>query len=239
VDGATDAIKTLVRHVLGASAAAGRPFEVHRRYYDLPALYFAFQSFEIAFGKPIGPPELTDADMLDRIRPLFVKGLSWAELTAGHNDSLDVPLGSTPAEWTAIINALAKLAPPHKGAVRQVQVSGVLAGSEHRTVLLTRKATRRITEARRLLNPDVQSHTDTGYIREFDKDKMTFILRNAKGENLRFVECTEELYEDALVAFETDRAVTIVTTETAGAANAELISMTSSASEISGDIGTE
>ena len=67
---------------------------------------------------------------------------------------------------------------------------------------------------------------------------MTFILRNTKGENLRFVECTEELYEDALVAFETDRAVTIVTTETGGAANAELISITS-ASEISGNSGTK
>jgi hypothetical protein len=69
---------------------------------------------------------------------------------------------------------------------------------------------------------DVQSHTDRGFIREFDKDKLTFVVRNGKGETLRSVEFSEEQYDDALVAFDTDRAVTIVTTETAGAPNADL-----------------
>jgi hypothetical protein len=217
VYGATDAIKTLVRHVSGASAA-GRPAEVYRRYYDLPAIHFAFQSFEIAFGKPSGPAESFDADMLDQIRVLLDRGLSWAETESLYADS-------TP-EWTAIINALAKLAPPQRGTVQEVQVSGVLAGSDYRTVRLTRKTTRRISEARKVLSPDVQPHTDTGYVREFDKDRLTFILRNARGETLRSVEFFEEQYDDALVAFETDRPVTIVTIEIAGAANAELISIT-------------
>ncbi len=255
VDGATDAIKTLVRHVLGASATAGRPSEVYRRYYDLPAVHFAFQSFEIAFGKPSGPAELLDADMLDRIRPLLVKGLSWAELPSelpvllveGNGNWNHLPSAFNPPfdprlEWTAIINALAKLAPPHKGTVEEVQVSGALAGSTYRTVRLTRQTTRRISEARRVLSPDVQSYTDTGYIREFDKDRLTFILRNAKGETLRLVEFSEEQYDDALVAFETDRSVTIVTTQSAGAANFELVSITFGSStdgEASGSADSE
>lgn len=219
VEGATDAIKALVRHVLGASAITGRLSDVARRYYDLPAVHFAFRSFEIAFGKPSDPTELMDPDTFDQIRSLLVKGLSWAELaTEG------IPANPT-SEWTAIVNALTKLAPPQKGTVQEVEVSGVLTGSEYRTVRLTRHTTRRISEARKLLNPDTMPHTDTGYVREFDKDKLTFTLRNAKGETLRFVEFSEEQYDDSLVAFETDRIVTIVSTETVGAA-AELVSIT-------------
>jgi hypothetical protein len=242
VDGATDAIKTLVRHVLGASAGAGRPSEIYRRYYDLPAVHFAFRSFEIAFGKPSGPRELTDADMLDRIRPLLVKGLSWAELGSespdlpmflaegNWNENRLIPSFDPRLEWTAIINALAKLAPPHKGTVEEVQVSGVLIGPMYRTVRLTRRTTQRISEARRLLTPDIQSHTDTGYVREFDKDRLTFTLRDAKGETLRSVEFSEEQYGDALVAFETDRPVTVVTTQSAGTTSTELVSITFGAS---------
>jgi hypothetical protein len=216
VDGVTDAIKTLVRQVVGVSG------EVYRRYYDLPARHFAFQSFEIAFGKPNDPAELLDADMFERIRPLLAKGLAWAELGNG-----DVP--STP-EWPAIVNALAKLAPPQRGIIQEVEVSGVLAGLEHRMVRLTRNTTRRIVEARKLLNPDVLLHTDIGYVREFDKDKLTFLLRNAKAEDIRSVEFAEEQYDHVWVAFDTDRIVTIVSTETADAAHAELVSITFGAS---------
>jgi hypothetical protein len=236
VDGATDAIKTLVRHALGASEVAGRPSEVVRRYYDLPAVHFAFRSFEIAFGKPGGPAELVDADMLRRIRPLLVKGLSWAEQTSElqpfilfeeHGNS-EI---STRLEWTAIINALAKLAPPQTGTVQEVEVSGVLAGLEYRVVRLTRHTARRISEARKLLNPDVRLHTDTGYVREFDKDKLTFFLRNVRAETVRSVEFSEEQYDDVWAAFDTDRVVTIVSTETAGATHAELVSITFGSSE--------
>ncbi len=235
VDGATNAIKTLMRHAFGASATAGRPPEVYRRYSDLPAVHFAFQSFEIAFGKPTGPAGLLDADILDRIRPLLAKGLSWAELTSEPSlvpgitaleyGNIRPGIFEPTSEWTAIIDALTKLAPPHKGMVQEVQVSGVLAGSMYRTVRLTRQTTRRISEARRLLNPDVQSYADTGYIREFDKDKLTFTLRNEKGETLRLVEFSEEQYDDALVAFETDRLVTVVTVQSPGGP-VELFSIT-------------
>jgi hypothetical protein len=220
VEGATDTIKTLVRHVLGASAVAGRLSEVARRYYDLPALHFAFRSFEIAFGKPSDPAELMDAETLDQIRRLLVKGLSWAE-----SATESVPADLTP-EWTTIINALAKLAPPQKGTVQVVEVSGVLAGAEYRTVRLTRQTTRRISEARKFLSPNTKMHTDTGFVREFDKDALTFTLRNAKGEDLRLVEFSEEQYDDSLVAFDTDRIVTIVTIETVGVAKLELVSIT-------------
>jgi len=227
VDGATNAMKTLVRYALGASVAPGRPSDNYRRYYDLPALHFAFHSFEIAFGAPDVPPQLIDEiDVMNRVRPLLTRGLSWAGAPESPSLSLDSSLPQSNAEWTAIVTALSKLAPPQKGAVREVEVSGLLAGTKNRPVRLTRAATRRISEARRHVNLDVRSHTEIGYIREFDKDRLTFILRTATGETVRAVELSEDQYEDALVAFETDRMVTIVTAETIGEPYAELVSIT-------------
>ena len=222
VDGATNAMKTLVRYALGASAVAGRPSEIYRRYYDLPAVHFAFESFEVAFGPPDVEPEFPEVDILNQVRPLLARGLSWA---SNPQDSA-ASFPERNREWTAIVTALSKLTPPQKGPVREVEVSGSLAGTKNRPVLLTRNTTRRISEARRSFNSDVQSHTDTGYIREFDKDRLTFILRSSVGDNLRVVQLSEEHYEDALVAFETDRMVTIVTEQTPGEPLAELVSLT-------------
>ncbi len=56
------------------------------------------------------------------------------------------------------------------------------------------------------------------------------------------MEFSEEQYDDALVAFETDRSVTIVTTQSAGAANFELVSITFGSStdgEASGSADSE
>ena len=63
VEGATGAVRTLVRHALRMQSSTGRPAESFRRYYDLPAVGFAFGSFQIEFGAPAfdGQPPL-DAD---------------------------------------------------------------------------------------------------------------------------------------------------------------------------------
>jgi hypothetical protein len=60
---------------------------------------------------------------------------------------------------------------------------------------------------------------------------LTFILRNARGDDLRHIAFSEDQYEDALVAFETEKPVTIVTTQTPGVALAELVSLTFSTPE--------
>lgn len=216
VDGATDAIKILVRYASGASEATGRPSDVLRRLYDLPARHFSFRSFEIAFGKPSGSQDVFDDNVWNQIRLLLEKGLSWADDGAG--DVSDTP------EWTAIVSALAKLAPPQTGPVQEVEVSGVLAGLEYRSVRLTRDTSRRISDARKLLNPDVRLHTDVGFIRELDKDKLTFTLRNAQADNLRLVEFSEDRYDDVILAFDTDRVVTILSSVVTGRP-AELVSI--------------
>jgi len=63
-----------------------------------------------------------------------------------------------------------------------------------------------------------------GLVREFDKDRLTFILRDGKGETIRNVSFAEQHYEDALLAFESEGIVTIVVLDTQP--SAELITIT-------------
>lgn len=221
VDGATGAVKTLVRHSLSLLSTTGRPAEFFRRYYDLPAVGFAFHSFEIAFGAPeaLGQLELDEQQTLDRVGALLTKGLAWATAEKGEEPEQT-------AEWSAVVEALAKLAPPQKGAVSAVEVSGVLAGNVALPIRLSRRSTERISQARKRLPPDRRARTFDGVVREFDKDRLTFILRNAVGENLCTVSFSEAQYEDALLAFDSEMPVTIVAYESSAQQPAELISLT-------------
>jgi len=218
VDGATGAVRTLVHHVLSLTPSTGRPPETFRRYYDLPAVDFAFRSFEIAFGKPTssGQPSLEETETMNEVERLLHMGLAWttAQVTA--------PPSATP-EWSSIIDALARLSPPHKGVVKEVVLSGKLTGYS-RAVRLTRASTSRISEARKRLAPDSRTRTLQGLVREFDKDRLTFILRDGKGETIRNVSFAEQHYEDALLAFESEGIVTIVVLDTQP--SAELITIT-------------
>jgi hypothetical protein len=73
------------------------------------------------------------------------------------------------------------------------------------------------------------SRTYEGLVREFDKDKLTFILRKANGDTVRTVSFSDEQYEDVWLAFDAERPVTIVADEFPGTQVSELISITFSA----------
>ena len=156
VDAATGAVKALAAHALSLLPSAGRPAEQFRRYYDLPAVAFGFRSFEITFGMP-GPrtqPELHEQEALERIQELLSRGLDWAQG--------DTELARSTPEWSAIVEALAKLAPPRSGVVEAVEVSGILAGEDKAPVRLTRFASNVL--ARRASS----SYRNGGYARMMD-----------------------------------------------------------------------
>jgi hypothetical protein len=224
VDGTTGAVKTLVRHALSLLPSSGRPTESFRRYYDLPAVEFSFRSFEIAFGLPDSPPQadLMERETIEQVRGLLNRGLDWATANQGQEPERS-------AEWSAIVDALSKLAPPQKGAVDTVEISGALAGGGRVPYRLTREASERIGHARKLFTPDRRSRTERGYVREFDKDRLTFILRNAAGESILSVSFSEAQYDDALLAFDSEQPVTVVADEAPGSNLAELVSITFSA----------
>ncbi len=56
VKGVTSAVRILTRYAQRRMPTTGRPAESFRRYYDLPAIGFAFGSFEIEFDRPTPDP---------------------------------------------------------------------------------------------------------------------------------------------------------------------------------------
>ncbi len=203
--GATAAMRLLAGHVQRVSRVGGRPPEAFRRFYDLPAAGFAFGSLTIVFASPLqeGQASLDDDAVIADVGHLLQKGLAWATRTEAE------PPEATP-EWRTVVEALARLAPPSRGTVADVEISGVLAAPSGGTRRLTRAAARRIAEARRLLVTDQPSVTLEGFVREFDKDRLSFILRDKFGATLRTVSFTEAQYDDVWIAFESERRVAIV-----------------------------
>lgn len=206
VDGATGAMKALVRHVLDVQADAGRPTEWFRRFYDLPTTGFAFRSFEVSFGEPEPPAQadLTDdRNVLEEVSRLLDDGLAWA---VGGSD----PRSVESREWRAIVEALSHLTPPQKGVIEEVQVGGRLARRTRNVVTLTRSATERVGLARKRLATDNPTEVSLeGYVREFDKDRLSFYLRKADGTDIAQVAFSAEQYDDAWLAFDTERVVTV------------------------------
>lgn len=212
VEGTTNAIKTLFRHVLEMQKDAGRPTEWFRRYYDLPTTGFAFRSFEVSFGLPEPPAQqdlAEDKDVLKKVSGLLAQGLEWASATS----EKDVPKD---LEWAAIVEAISHLTPPQKGVVETVEVSGILANCPRGTITLSRTASERVGYARKKLAAHNPSEvTYEGVVREFDKDLLTFWLRQPDGTDILHVTFTPDQYNDALLAFDTEKLVTVFAYRTA------------------------
>lgn len=207
VDGATGAIKTLARYVLNVTSDTGRPADWLRRYYDLPATAFAFRSFEVSFGAPEEPVQQDLADdrkVLEEISRLLNIGLDWASAADGKE-------AGTNREWAAIVEAVSHLTPPQKGVIETVEVSGQLTKRARQVVTLSRAASERVGFARKKLSANNPSEaTYEGLVREFDKDHLTFWLRRPDGSNILHVIFTADQYDDALLAFDSERVVTIL-----------------------------
>lgn len=223
VDGATGAMKALIRHVLDVRPDPGRPTESFRRYYDLPATEFAFRSFEVSFGVPetlVQTNLVDDRSVLDEVSKLLDNGLAWA---SGN----DQPRQSANSEWRAIVEALSHLTPPQKGVIEAVQIGGELARRPHRAVTLTRVASERVNFARKQLAAENPSEVSLeGYVREFDKDRLSFWLRKGDGTDIEQITFSEEQYDDAWLAFETERPVTVIAYRASGSTRtAELVSV--------------
>jgi len=216
-EGAMSAVKTLATQVLDISSSVGRPAGNLRHYYDLPALSFSQNSFQIEFGYPEKneSSDLDENDTIVSIANLLQRGLDWVT-----SDNASPPLDNP--EWSAIVEAMSKLSPSQQGDITQVEVSGDLAGSQDSPTILIRSSSQKISNAMRQMEPIGRNIILTGLVRQFDKDKLNFIMRDKQGTNLKQVFISEESYDDAMIAFNSEDEVTIVITERRGVA--ELIS---------------
>lgn len=251
VDGASSALKTLVEFVMEVRSTGGRPADRLRRLYDLRAQRIAFASFEIAFKAPTAARQESffeeEEKTLDDVGALLERALEWAKLATpfpsfGSEDQmiaatleasiLESPQGN-PLEVLAMLEALEKLTPPQHGLVTEVHVGGRLAGNGRTSKVLTRSSStwvrRALDRRRRDRGPLI---TLTGLVRELDKDKLTFILREIDGRPDQKCSITDALFDEAMTAFATDEQVTVAGREAKGKGAIEVVAMDRSAGRL-------
>lgn len=225
-EGASNALKTLVEFVLEVRSAGGRPGERLRRLYDLRVQRVAFASFEIAFKAPPAPRQASffeeEEKTLEDVGMLLQRALQWAEaVDAPPTSSEEVLAASTvailgespegsPKEVLAMLEALERLTPPQHGLVMEVHVGGRLVGSRRAPRVLTRVSSIWVRNALDQRRRDRgMLVTLTGLVREFDKDKLTFTLREIEGQPDQRCAITEALFDETMAAFSTDEPVTV------------------------------
>lgn len=191
------ALKSLLEFELDL-ASQGRPSEDLRALYDLPVQRISYASFEVSFS---APERLFDDPALERSVALLRRGLRWAAAEDG------APLSaSDDAQRSAVLRALKLLTPPTTGAIQRIDIGG--RWMRNRPAILQRDSSRRVqTELRRTTSERVAQAE--GRLREFDKDNLTFTLRDTPDGNPVRGAFDEELYDELFDYFANDDRVTV------------------------------
>ena len=215
VEGVQKTFKVLSEYVLGQTPQAGRPDEFMRRLFDLPTQRFAFASFEISFRMPVEEKNLftsighksPEAETLEEVGSLLNKGLKWLTTTAGEEG---VYSPGNPEESAAVLRALKELTPSSQGSIDHIELKGQLVGTRVAPLVLERKARQRVNAAIRSQALEPQLVDLVGRIRELDKDRLSFELREIEGlPGVQKFVFDEELLEDVFQAFQEDRRVRV------------------------------
>jgi len=216
IEGVQKCFKYLSEFALGRLSQLGRPNEVLRRLFDLPTQELAFGSLVISFRMPIEEKDLftatgqksPEAETLEEVGRLLDKGLRWLMSDAGE-------VGIYPPEATeegdVLLRALKELTPSTQGYIDQLELSGRLLGSRPKPFTLGREARQTVNAAIRYRQLEPKIVKLRGRIRELDKDRMSFELRDMpEGPySQRFV-FEEHLRDDVFEAFQSEAVVTVV-----------------------------
>jgi len=209
VEGASNALKQLAEKVLATTQNQGRPSSSLSQFFDLPVQRMAFGSFEISFREPdqkqlplagqrIGIPR-----EFEEIGQKLARALEWAADANPDEENLEIDLD--------LLKALDRLVPPQSGYVQKVELSGRIFKPEHKpTYVLTRRASKTVRQTLvRIRDPQEQVITIKGTIREFDKDQLTFILRETEDSKERTCSISDDLYDEVMELFQTDLKVSV------------------------------
>jgi hypothetical protein len=215
VEGVQKAFKVLSEYVLGQTPQAGRPDEFLRRLFDLPTQRLAFASFEISFRMPVEELNLftasgeasPEAETLEEVGTLLNKGLKWLTTAAGE---VGVYSPENPDERAVVLRALKELTPSSQGSIDRLELKGQLIGPRTSPLVLERSARQRVNTAIRSCSLEPQPVDLEGRIRELDKDRLSFELREITGtaQMQRFV-FDEELLDEVFQAFQDDVRVKV------------------------------
>lgn len=204
VGGPTAALRRLFESLDDSQPqTSGRPEEILRKAYDLPAIAFAYKSFEVTFGKPTDIQlsiSGTDPESIyEKSAENLDKGISWLK-HSGDEEDLETP----------ILEALKELMPPAHGQVEFAEISGQIIG-QRMPIRLTRSDRRKVTFALKnklaIEQPTLQT---IGIVRELDKDNLSFILRS-RPEDAPALKCffPEDLYDDIVEFFNSDEPIRV------------------------------
>ncbi|WP_460124251.1 hypothetical protein [Pseudomonas sp. H3_G09] len=200
VTGPTSALKRLLEAVM-PSESYGRPEESFRRSYDLPAVRFAFNSFEVSFSAP------TDEHDESLKKGLVLYGNGTSKLKDAFAWLTNPTSHAEPEGY--VLQALKELAPPAHGQIESVELRGQLIGSSQK-ILISRFDRKTITQALvKKKTEEEQLMQVSGVIRELDKDHRRFTLRNRPDQKEDLI-CTfdEEHYDDVIEYFANDTLIT-------------------------------
>lgn len=216
VDGPTSAIKRWLEIGDGARAA-GVPEKSLRQLCDMSAQSISSDSLEISFRAPDEPLQtLLGFDTKDLATmeggESFRSALQWAETETATRVSID------------LAEAVEKLLPPMHGLVERVEIAGTLIGPNRRFVF-TRETTRRVKDYISVHKKPEKLIQSAGRVGAFDKDKLTFALRDTSdGKDL---DCCfgDLLYDDVNGAFVDDNRVVILGRQSHGRNIVEILAI--------------
>lgn len=212
VEGPQKALKLLAEFVLGQESRAGKPSDLLRRLFDLPTQRVAFASFEISFRLPVEEADLlTDIEkspideVTDRVQDLLSQSLAW--VTKGQTET---PFEDEETNQVSL-RALKELTPSPGGPIEHLELSGRFTGPRRQRYVLTGRSRQRVNLAlkQRHLAPTIGEFR--GRVRELDKDRLSFELRDPQGHqsSLKF-NFEEDLLEDVIRALSEDHVVKVI-----------------------------
>jgi hypothetical protein len=203
IDGVSTALKRIAELSQGTQGS-GRPENSIRWFSDLSAQHFGFASFEISFREPsMSQMPISfagDGSIHERLHDIGLRlkeALDWATLDTEGDKDIDLDL----------LKALERLVPQQTGVVEEVEIKGrLLAGRlEDSGYKLTRKISKRV---RLKLSAERDQQEEivviSGVIREFDKDKLQFTLRETDDEKDRICSIENDLYDQVMELFSED-----------------------------------
>jgi hypothetical protein len=224
IDGATTGLKKIASHMFEKGRPQGRKANFIRQFYDLPAQGFAYNSFEVAFRLPDSKQlKLPDGSSVDDLSEEFEelgnqlqKAIQWAlKANPDSADASEIDL--------KMLEALEKLVPRQTGIVESVEVRGRIFKNAQKRYQLTRESAKCVSNALRSARSTQERICQiSGLIPEIDKDNFTFTLRGTEDGREHFCSFPSELIDEVLLAFNTDKRVTVSGRETLGNGNIDV-----------------
>lgn len=181
------AYRTVLDYALGA-IPEDLAQKIKARSYEPLAQRVCLASFEISFRLPDMPADLFDQidesaraivlAAIERGGELLRLGLGWATSAAATPKRLRELTGSED-EARVILAAIESLMPSGRGPVQTIELRGAWVGAPTRPLQLTRENRRVVAGAlRELPTREPVRIRLTGRIREWDKDRLSFELRD-------------------------------------------------------------